>query len=154
MINSKLVVIIAGVVLLSTVLLFEKKSPPSENSIQNIQSASETVPLPRPEDYVINFFNLIDEDRIPAALDMMIGVDDETKQSWGVQFAAFEKIQVKKIEPAGVNLYKVTLNVAMKPESADEIIPYFGYTDGDNTRWVSVEKSGQFWKITGINTGP
>lgn len=87
--------------------------------------------------------------------------DDSQKQAWAVQLGAFKSLLVKSIEPSmpeewtdNRQTYKVTMNVEMKPESADMPIPYFGYEKGTNVRWVSVEKTGTDWKILGIATGP
>lgn len=87
--------------------------------------------------------------------------DDGQKQAWAVQFNAFKSLLVKSIEPSmpeewsdTSQTYKVTMNVEMKPESADMPIPYFGYEKGTNIRWVSAEKTGTDWKVLGIATGP
>lgn len=115
------------------------------------------VPLPQGEDIVKNFFTLIGEGKIEDAMGMMTPsavANDSQKQAWAVQFNAFEKITVKKIEPVLENTYKVTLDVQMKPESANAPIPFYGYDNGENIRWVGLEKIDNFWKVTGIATGP
>ena len=116
-----------------------------------------SVPLPQGEDIVRNFFTLIGEGKIEDAVGMLtpnIVSNDSQKQAWGVQFNAFKKILVKKVEPAVENTYKVTLDVEMKPESASAPIPFYGYDKGENIRWVTLEKINNVWKITGIATGP
>ncbi len=50
--------------------------------------------------------------------------------------------------------YKVTLDVSMNPTSANAPIPYYGWENGQNIRWVSLENAGNLWKIQGIATGP
>jgi hypothetical protein len=116
------------------------------------------VPLPQGKDIVRSFFNLINEGRIPDAIAMMApsSVPDESaKQAWGVQFNAFKKITVKKIEPSSENTYKVTLDVQMKPEAANvQPMPYYGWGNGEFMRWVSLEKVNNVWKVVGIATGP
>jgi hypothetical protein len=116
------------------------------------------VPLPQEEDIVRNFFNLISERKIADAVLMMAPSavpDDSSKQAWGVQFNAFQKISIKKIEKSDTNTYKVTLDVLMKPDAAyAQPMPYYGWGDGEFVRWVSLEKSAGLWKIVGIATGP
>ncbi len=115
------------------------------------------VPLPQQEDIVRNFFNLINEGKIPEAVNMLSpqAISNESqKQAWGVQFNAFEKLIIKKIEPAGENNYKVTLDVEMKPETSDAVIPFYGYDNGINVRWIGLVKVDNLWKVTGIATGP
>jgi hypothetical protein len=86
---------------------------------------------------------------------------DNQKQAWGVHFNAFKSLIVKSIEPSmaqdwtkSKETYKVTMDVEMKPESANGPIPYYGYEKGSNIRWISVEKTGDIWKVLGIATGP
>ena len=77
-------------------------------------SEKSSVPLPRHEDVINAFFNLIDEDRATEAVSMLTlkNISDEaTKQAWGVQFNAIDSVAVKSIESAGENTYKVTLAV-------------------------------------------
>jgi hypothetical protein len=120
------------------------------------------VPLPQGEDIVRNFFNLINEGKVVDVVGMLTPenvADDSMKQAWGVQFNSFEKMTVKKIEvatePAGENTYKVTLDVKMKPESANaQPMPYYGWGNGEFVRWITLEKVGNIWKVKGISTGP
>jgi len=115
------------------------------------------VPLPQGEDIVRNFINLISEGKISEAVNMLAPEtisDDSHKQTWGVQFNAFKKISLKKIEPAGENMYKVTLDVEMKPESENNPIPFYGYDKGENIRWIGLKKVDNLWRITGFSTGP
>ncbi len=120
-------------------------------------STQTLVPLPQGEDIVRNFFNLIDEGRVTDAVGMMSSKaisDESQKQAWGVEFNAFEKVSLVSIEAAGENQYKIVLDVKMKPESANAIIPYYGFFDGENTRWVLLEKENGLFKVVGIATGP
>jgi hypothetical protein len=136
-----------------------KRIQSGENTTTQITPTSNSmVPLPQREDIVRNFFNLINEGKIPEAINMLTPnntSDESIKQAWGVQFNAFEKITVNKIENSFDNTYKVTLNVLMKPESANaKPMPYYGWGDGEFVRWVSLEKINNLWKISGIATGP
>ena len=141
---------------LQTILDLPKAWQCPQTAVSQTTEAS-TVPLPQEEDIVRNFINLISEGNISEAVNMLTPktiADDSQKQAWGMQLAAFKKISLKKIEPAGNNLYRVTLDVEMKPESAQGPIPYYGYGNGENVRWIGLEKVDGYWKITGIATGP
>lgn len=126
-------------------------------SSQPTPTSQTTTPIPSGEDIVRTFFSLISEGKIADAINMMtpnaIG-NDSQKQAWGVQFNAFKKINVKKVESSLENTYKVILDIEMKPESANVPIPYYEYENGENFRWVGLEKIDNSWKITGIATGP
>lgn len=126
----------------------------------NVTAGTEkaSVPLPRQEDVINVFFRLIDEDRVIQAVDMLTAnniADEGAKQAWGVQFDAIDSITVKKIEPAGEKTFKVTLDVLMKPGAETAVpMPYYGWGDGEATRWVSLEENGDSFKISEIATGP
>jgi len=122
------------------------------------------VPLPTEEDIIRNFFNLINEKRIPEAISMLsqsaVG-DDSSKQAWGVQFNAVKSINVQKIEPSmpeswsqDSHSYKVTLEAYVSSDAANAPIPYYGWGDNPNLRWVSITKEGDLWKINELATGP
>ncbi len=141
-------------------------TPPPENTpateITPTNTAS-TVALPTEEDVIRLFFTLIDEARIPEAVAMMsveAVPDDSYKQAWGVQFNALDSIKVSKIEPydqdnwsPGSHIYKVNLEVAVSENAANAPIPYYGWGNGDNLRWVEIVKEGDLWKINRIATG-
>jgi len=126
-------------------------------------SATSTVPLPTEEDVIRTFFGLIDEARIPEAVAMMsveAVPDGSYKQAWGVQFNALDSIKVSKIEPYGQenwssskHTYKVNLEVTVSENAANAPIPYYGWENGDNLRWVEIVKEGDLWKINQIATG-
>jgi len=118
-------------------------------------------PLPQDEDIIRNFFSFFGtKDAYKAAL-MMKTTSTSERKAWTAQFAAFNYLYVLKIEKAEENnwtenkhIYKVILEVKMKPESARAPIPYYGYQNGQNTRWIILEKVGHLWKIVEITTGP
>lgn len=123
------------------------------------------VPLPTGQDIVRTFFNLINEKRIPEAvsmLDVSAVPNDSVKQAWGVQFNYISQVIVKSIEDYNKTgwtpteqTYKVMLTMKMNPDSANAPIPYYGYDNGDNIRWVTIRKNNEnIWKIMGIATGP
>lgn len=126
------------------------------------------VPLPTEEDIIRTFFALIDEGRSTEAVAMMgkaVTDNNNYQQQWAVQFSAFESAKLTSVEagdpPVGeaswtdtTHIYKVILKAQMKTESAEEAMPYFGWENGENTRWIELIKEGGNWKIQGIATGP
>lgn len=116
-----------------------------------------TVPLPREEDVVTNFFNLINERKVPEAISMMskkMTGDDSAKQAWGVQFNDIKSINVMKIEPSSSHTYKVTLEAYVSSDAANAPIPFYGWEDNPNIRWVELVKEDNVWKINSLATGP
>lgn len=148
-------------------------TPPSTGPVANGSSKQPTqqqnqptvnVPLPSEKDIIRNFFQLINERKIPEAITMMsdemIG-DDPTKQTWGVHFNAIKSINIQKIEPSmqenwetNRHTYKVTLEAYVSSDAANAPIPYYGWGDNPNIRWVSITKEDNLWKIAEIATGP
>jgi len=158
---------IVGVVVL--VAVFWNKLPlnslfPIAPSATPIQTDNQAVPLPQETDIIRTFFNLIDQGEAAKAVDMMSRGNtdnDSTRQAWGVQFAAFDAVKVITLEPfhkeswtEKEHLYRTILEVAMNPASAVAAIPYFGYDNGENTRWVQLVRENNLWKIGNLSTGP
>lgn len=122
------------------------------------------IPLPQETDIINNFFQLIDEGKAGDAVMMMSTStinDDSTKQAYGVQYAAMTSVKVKKIEESSRgdwtdswHQYMITLDVVMDPSSANGPIPYYGYEQGENIRFLNLVKEGNQWKVEGLATGP
>lgn len=137
---------------------FKKLNSPSAT----LTTASVT--LPTGEDIIRTFFNLINEKRVSKAIGMMnkemIG-DESGKQAWEIQFNNINSAIPKIIDSYSKNewteneqIYKVVLDIKMSPESEKASIPYYGWDDGENTRWIVIKKDGNLWKISSISTGP
>jgi hypothetical protein len=160
--NKTLLIIFAFVAVSTLIVSFSMSKGKTFVSTEQDQQrtalpSEQSAPLLQQEDVLRTFFNLIDEGRASEAVGMMtngITADDSQKQAWGVEFNAFESVKVVDISPSSENTYKVIINVVMKPESANAVIPYYGFYNGDNTRWVGLEKEGNLWKITDLATGP
>jgi len=122
------------------------------------------VPLPQETEIINNFLNFIDEGKASDAVMMMSSStinDDSTKQAYGVQYAAMTSVKVKKIEESSKSdwtdswhQYMVTLDVVMDPGSANGPIPYYGYEQGENIRFLNLVKEDNRWKVEGLATGP
>jgi hypothetical protein len=158
-----------GIFLLVTLLY--KSQPSKEQTTVSIPTTAQTgdkttvsptktagqpiIPLPQGQETVKTFLNLIAEKRIDEAIGMMtpflIG-DENSKQAWRVHFNAFKKLTVKSVEWAGGNTYKVIVEVEMKPEATNATVPNYGWLNGENTRWITLEKINDLWKIASLNT--
>lgn len=133
----------------------------TDNNTMTKQAASPTlipttatVPPPEESDIVRTFLNLISEKRPNEAVAMMTVTDDPEKQAWAVQFNAIKSLKIISIEPSLPNSFKVVVDVKMDPASANTPIPFYGWDDGQNTRFINLEKVGNDWKISEIATGP
>jgi len=125
------------------------------------ESSGGGVPLLSDEDIIRNFVALIEEGRADKAALMKKIKDDTEFQTWAVHFAAINSFKLLKIEKVSEeswsnnkHIYKVVLDVWMDPKSANAPIPYYGWQNGENTRWITLEKVENVWKIAEIATGP
>jgi hypothetical protein len=136
----------------------------NQNLNQNSNPDQGGVALPSDISIIHTFFELMNEQRAADAVSMMTPTalgDESQKQAWGLQFNAFQQISAEKIDPSmkeewteTQHSYKVTLNVQLKPEAAKALIPNYGFENGTNIRWVTLEKIDNLWKVGGIGTGP
>jgi hypothetical protein len=169
--SKKIIALMLGIIGVAAVGIYIiKRQTPAviqENTTPSVAAQptkSDTVPLPAETDIIRTFFALIGEHRPADAISMLTPdqvSDDTKKQAWAVQFNAFSSLTVTSIEPAlqedwsdSQHEYKVVLDVAMKPDSASAPIPFYGWENGSNIRWVIIVNSGNLWKISGIGTGP
>ena len=123
-----------------------------------------TVPLPQETDIIRTFFNLIDEEKASEAVMMMsknIISDESSMQAYGVQYAAMNSIKLRKLEESSrgdwnenKHQYIVTLDIEMNLSSANGPIPFYGYANGENIRFINLIKEDGKWKIEGLATGP
>ena len=171
--------IIAGVLAIGGVsaYLITRKSDTTINnttSAENINNPdtntsktsddSAVVPEPQEQDIIRNFFQLIQDKDITAAVLSMSSkntADDSVKQAWGVQFNKWSSVNVIGVETSMStdwselrHTYKVTMDVVIDSSAADLPIPYYGYENGQNTRFIPIVKENGLWKIDGIATGP
>lgn len=111
---------------------------------------------------ISQFIALINDHRVSDALAMMSPelVPDADRAAWTRQFSAIKSIHVIDIKPADTERsgpcfeYKVTLEAEVSSEAANEPIPYFGWDDNPNLRWMGLCPRGDKWLISSIGTGP
>lgn len=83
------------------------------------------------------------------------------REAWRRQLAAIRSIHIMALEPASVDkwngsrhVFKVTLE-AYVDDASDAPIPFFGWQDNPNVRWITMElDSRRRWVVAGIATGP
>ncbi len=142
----------------------------SSSNQQNLSSSSfpkQTLPLSQDEEIIRNFVARIEEGKANEAAKMMkINQRNASQarsefQAWAAQFAAITSFKLLKIEKASEDqwsetrhIYRVTFDVRMDPRSAKAPIPYYGWENGLNIRWIILEKEGNVWKIARIATSP
>ncbi len=111
------------------------------------------VPLPSNEDIVRNFFNLIGENKIQEALAMM-DANEDTKQGWGVNFNLIKSLKIESIEPAFQEEWtdsRVTYKIVLDVQAKEEM---YGWSNGENYRWVTLEKTGDKWLVHELANNP
>jgi len=101
------------------------------------------------------------EDAMSILGDELTSTEDD-RRLWRLQLSAIRSMRVRALSPAAVGdwtaarqIFKLVLDVDVAEHAADAPIPYYGWDDIPNTRWVTMELSsrGQ-WQITAISTGP
>lgn len=175
--NKNLIFGIGAVLVVGTVVLILNQNKNKPNTTEQITNTNQvittptvpaekesSVPLPLDTDIINSFFSLIETKRPSDAVMMMTSSiinNDSEKQAWAVQFNAINSLRVLSVEPSmkeewtdTKHSYKLTLDVIMNPNSANEPIPYFGWENGQNTRWITLVKEGKMWRIEGLATGP
>lgn len=132
---------------------------------QKPDSSDSEVPLPSAWYMVTLFFELINEHKISEAIDLMapemIG-DGSSKQTWETHFNAIKSINIQEIEfhdrenwTNDKRELKVTLEVYVSSSAKNAPIPFYGWHDNPNVRWITLEKNSEgFWEISSIATGP
>ena len=159
----KKIIIVLAIILIIFVIGYPFLNPSSDkNKAVPSVSSEKQVTQPSQEDILRTFFSLINEKRIPEAIEMLsptIVPDDTSKQAWGVQFNSFKNIEVtdikKQAEYEGSGeIYRIDLSVEVNAENANLPIPYYGWSNGQNVRWIEIVKENNLWKITRIATGP
>jgi hypothetical protein len=161
---GKFIILLGIIILAGGALFYSQKQKSSSPSVIPLPGEIEKTTMTDPKNIVAKFFQNIADKKIPDAIVMMTTKavpDDSAQQAWGVQFNAFKKLIVTSVESSLVDSwtdasqsYKVTMDVEMTPDSVNGPIPYYGYENGINIRWVTLEKENNAWKIAGISTGP
>lgn len=121
-----------------------------------VGSTSSGIPLPRKEDVVRTFCNLIDEGRISDAVDMTTVEGEVKKQSWGENFNNFSLFKLVNIRESEIdeNSFEVDIDVKLKENLINLPIPNYGWENGVNKRWINLIEKDGLYKISEVATGP
>lgn len=110
------------------------------------------------------FFAIVNSRNVNEAMKSMAPAmlrTPEQRKAWHSQLAAIRSIHVMKIEPASIgdwnsrrHVFKVTLEAYVE-NAPDAPIPFFGWHDNPNVRWITMELDNRRrWVVAGIATGP
>jgi hypothetical protein len=172
-VNTRGLFIFFGIpVLVITILLFVNNlaflgadnMPKNTQASQSSESSNNPASLPSDTDSIALLFQAINQKNSAITLAVMDPTAIQTeadKKGWAEQFAAFEKVELKSIEVSNKDawkdnehIYKIVVNAKMTAASAKAMIPYYGWGDGDNTKWVTVRKgTDELWRVVGFASG-
>lgn len=109
------------------------------------------------------FFAIVNSRDIDAAMKSMASSILRTtkeRHAWHRQLAAIRSIHILDIQPANVeswsgsrHIFKVTLEAHVK-DDPNAPIPFFGWQDNPNVRWITMQLDNRRWIVAGIATGP
>ncbi|MDM7988462.1 MAG: hypothetical protein QUS13_14125 [Smithella sp.] len=110
------------------------------------------------------FFAIVNSRDVDEAMKSMVaGMIDtpEKRIGWRRHLSAIRSIHVLHVEPAHTenwsnsrHIFKVTLEAHVE-NTSDAPIPFFGWQDNPNVRWVTMELNNQRrWVVAEIATGP
>lgn len=132
-------------------------------STTSTPSPSLNVPTFTPSDLIRLFFSQLNEHQATAALALMnenLKGDENSQAVWLKQFQAVRWANVEELtlitedEMDGRQQYRVLINIDVMADDQAPI-PFYGWGDNPNWRWISVEKNAaNQWEISEIATGP
>jgi hypothetical protein len=93
--------------------------------------------------------------KIDEALEMM-DANQATKDMWRTNFKTIKSLRIKSVNPAFQEgwtstrqSFKFDLEVSVTPEGES-----YGWNQGQNARWVSLQKNGEIWQVHEIANNP
>lgn len=109
------------------------------------------------------FFTLVNSRDVDEAMKSMAPAmvrTPEEREAWRRHLAAIRSIHILDVEPASVDdwhssrhIFKVTLEAYVE-DAPDAPIPFFGWQDNPNVRWITMElDSRRRWVVAEIATG-
>ncbi len=133
-------------------------------TIPQSSPATHVIVLPEDRDFINRFFGLINQKKAEESVELLTLSNiktEEMKAMWQQQFEAIQSVKVLSIEPVKEDAwtdqkheYKVILDMVMDEASKNAPIPYYGYDQGESTRFITLVKEGDNWLIEAIATGP
>lgn len=170
----KIIILIASVLIITSAYFIQQHRqatildpamplvPPREEQQKNLNNQQSL--LAPEEELIYNFFALINNKEIPEAITLMspnLVPDDSAKQAWGVQFNAIKSIHILSIQETNQEMwtdiskeYEVILEAYVDEAAATAVIPYYGWADNPNVRFITVwQGSDNRYYIDQIGTG-
>jgi len=136
-------------------------TPASNQAKQSSPSATDLTGT----QFIQLFFQVINQKQTNTAVSMLnssLLPNQEAANLWASQLGSFQSILVKDISevpdfvktPASEK-YKVILTAQTSPDAANAPIPFYGWSDGDNIRFITIIKGEDgLWRVQEIATGP
>ena len=101
------------------------------------------------------FFEAVAGGRTPEFL-VMLGMSDSEKQAWKTNFQTVKSLKVVSVEPAFQEEWTASRQVfkfALEAQVTDQGLQ-FGWENGRNFRWLTLESKGGQWLVTEIANNP
>lgn len=159
----KFIIIFIIIAVGGSILFLNKANPANYAKNEIISNKNTNIPKIREEDIIRTFFNLINENQAEKAIAMMTSEmkgDETSEQAWLEQFKSISFIEVKDIIPSdqdswtdNKHKYQVTINAIVAPTKEDLAIPFYGWGENPNIRWVTITKINNLWQISELATG-
>jgi len=130
------------------------KAQGTEPASETSEGAANSTGSADAESTVDSFFGAIGKGDPASAVDLM-DANQQTKNMWKDSFGAISSLTVKSLEPiyqsewtAERETYKAKLEVKTKGGNT------YGWENGDNTRWVTLQKSDGKWLVHELANNP
>lgn len=101
------------------------------------------------------FFELIGQRKFEGAVGMM-DANDQTKSLWLANFKTLKSLKIKKVEEiyreewtASLQKFKITLDVSTTTQAEQ-----YGWVNGINYRWVTLQKNNSGWQVHELANNP
>jgi len=101
------------------------------------------------------FFQFLADKKIDEAIALM-DANDGTKDMWRTNFKTIESLSIKGANPVFEEewtsvrqVFKVDLTVNVTPEGEG-----YGWNQGQNSRWITLEKNGETWQVHELANNP
>lgn len=102
-----------------------------------------------------DFLNAIANKDIQKALGMM-DADQDTKQAWGVNFNSIKSLEIKSLEEVYKEEWTPTrqsFKAVLQAQVTEQGLQ-MGWTNGENHRWITIEKNNNVWLIHELANNP
>jgi len=101
------------------------------------------------------FFSLLADKKIDEAIAMM-DANDGTKDMWKTNFKTINSLSIRGANPVFLEewtsvrqVFKIDLMVSVTPEGEG-----YGWNQGQNSRWITLEKNGETWQVHELANNP